>query len=128
MNRFQVLFSLCTIAVSLYAIPAQAGGNNFNNFNNQHFKKHGSHQQFGGQFFGSPAGFPGRNFTGGNFNGRNFNTQQFNSFNFVPKHKQVNPFFFPTFQNQSFNNGHNFFPPNNFNFNKKHHNFNHFAH
>ncbi len=129
MNRFQVLFSMCTIAVSLYAMPVQAGGgNNFNNhnFNNQNFKRNGNHQQFGNQFFVPPTKFKGGNFTGSSFNGRNFNSHNFNSFNFVPKHKQVNPFFVPTFQNQAFINGHNFVPPQNYKHNHNH--FNHFSH
>lgn len=122
MNRFQVLFSMCTIAVSLYAMPVQAGGGHNNNFNNNHnFKKNFNHQQFGNQFF-----FPPTKFNGGNFNHRNFNGNNFNSFNFGPKHKQVNPFFVPTFQNQGFNNGHNFVPPHQFKHN--HNNFNHFSH
>lgn len=129
MNRYQALFSICTIAVGFYASSANAGGHNPSFNHNFNHKKQFNNQQFVHPFFIPPKKFTGSNFQGNSFHqlGHNFiPPHQFNGFsnvtnqgfNFGPKHKPNNPFFIPNFSTQGFGAG-------NHKFHKHHHNFNH---
>jgi hypothetical protein len=98
MSRYSVLFAICTIAIAFNATSAKAGGHN-----NFLFKKQIARQQFVTPVFVPPT----KNFN--KFNKKfvppqNFNDNVFftNQNVFVPKHKQINPFLFQAFPNQTF--------------------------